>query len=784
MKIQKRLHNLLMFISIIFSSVLVHSQSTEEKIADITAQYFELDRENYHLQFNKGTYLTNETIWFKGFVFDKKNNTPYIETTNIYVNFFTPEGEKIGSKLLYAHDGIFQGDFKLNSSLKTGKYYFQVHTNWSNNFSEDESGVFRVEIINDSDGNISYLNNEPIVEFHPEGGVFLTGVNNIIGIAITDCNHEGLSISNGKVLNGKGEEISSFQTNAFGYGKFEILQARKENYHIVINYNNHQITKSLPQPQDTGTMLTVNNYSNESKTFISIRTNEQTKSTLAGKKLYLTVNQNDKINIVNFQVKENDHPIVLANTNLFDGVNIIRIIDENLNQLNERIIYKAHKNSFELNLETIKKNQDTVQVNAMSTTSNIKLGISILPEGSICSNTENTIFNSLLLTPYLKHSVPNAGLLFENPSRAKNFDLDLILLNQKSSKYDWSAMRNAPVIKYSFNKGLTLKGVINETLDQREKYKVQLFSFTGGINEFAEITDKNEFYFNNFIASDSLKVNFTLVKNGEKYKELNYYPQIVNNDKPFLKSLNRKQSSCISNQKITNSAPIDVPTLKDAVQLDDVTLINKSKKVVFDNMGKFGNSMSKAYKISDDDYKMYSNVVQYLAGHGFDAGSQMGNVYIRGRTKVSMTKPNIPSIYLDDNQLYEFNELDNFSLKYISEIYIDKNGTSIQSTGTGVIKIYTNKDYRSAPRKSKSKSFLIKNAFAPENSFIAPEYTSFDSNGFKKYGTIFWEPNLDSATNFIKFTMPTLKQKTVKVLIEGMSADGKIISEVKTLIVE
>lgn len=784
MKIKKSLLTLVMFVSIICSFLTAHSQSTEEKIANIAAQYFDLDRENYHLQFNKSTYLTNETIWFKGFVFDKKNNTPYTETANIYVNFFTPEGEKIESKLFYAHDGIFQGDFKLNNNLKTGKYYFQVYTNWSNNFSEDESAVFRVEIINDSEGTITYLNNEPIIEFHPEGGIFLTGVNNIIGVSITDCNQVGLSLSSGKVLNAKGEEISSFQTNAFGYGKFEIAQARKENYQIVINYNNHQIKKSLPQPQETGTVLTVNNYSNESKTFISIRTNDQTKTTLAGKKLYLTVNQNDKINIVNVQVKENDNPIVLANTNLFNGVNIVRVIDENLNQLNERIIYKSHKNNFELNLETIKKNQDTIQINGSATASNIKLGISILPEGTISSNNENTILSSLLLTPYLKHSIPNSGSLLENPSRAKNFDLDLILLNQKSSKYEWSTMKNAPVIKYPFNKGLTLKGIINETLDQREKYKVQLFSYAGGVNEFAAITDKNEFYFNNFIASDSLKVNFTLVKNGEKYKELNYYPQIISNDKPFLKPLNIRKTSCVSTQKIANSAPVDVPTLKDAIELEDISIVTNSKKNTLNNSDKLGNRMSKGYKISEDDYKMYSNVVQYIAGHGFEAGIYNGNVYVRGRAQLYFTKDNVPTIFLDDMQVYDFNMLDDLSLKIISEIYLNPNGTSIQSTGTGVIKIYTIKDYRSPPRKSKAKSFMIKNAFAPENNFIAPEYTSYDNNGFKKYGTIFWEPNLDSETNFIKLTMPTLKQKTIKVLIEGMSADGKFISEVKTLILE
>ncbi|HLF52224.1 MG2 domain-containing protein [Flavobacterium sp.] len=785
MKIQKKLFNLFLTVFAFFTIQNIQSQSIEEKIANITSQYFELDRENFHIQFNKSIYLTNESIWFKGFVYDKKNNIPNTETTNIYVILFNPEGKKLDTKLFFAENGVFQGDFKLNNSLKSGKYYLQVYTNWSNNFHEDESSIFRVKIINSNEGEIAYVASDPKIEFHPEGGIFLEGINNTIGISVMDCNNEGLSIAEAKVINEKGEEISSFQTNAFGYGKFEIMRARKENYKIVFTYNNNKIEKFLPLPQENGTLLLVNNFSNEAKTFVSIRTNEQSKRNLIGKNLYLTVNQNDRINIVNFQINENDHPIILSNKDLFDGINVLRIIDENLNQLNERIIYKSHKNNFELNLEVFKKKSDSIQINGISTSSNIKLGISILPEGTICSNNESTIFSSLLLNPYLKNSIPNSNYFFENPSKRKYFDLDLILLNQKISKYEWEAMKKIPIVKYPFNKGLTLKGIINETLDDRKKYKVQLFSFVEGINELADIKENNEFYFNNFIASDSLKVNFTLVKNGEKYKELNYYPQIINNDKPFLKSLEIKNSTCNQNQtKNINPVQIDIPTLKDAIQLNDISIISEPKKPVLTNQDKFGNSMSRGYKIADGDYKMYSNVIQFIAAHGFDAASQAGTVYIKGRTRISITRPNIPSVFLDDVQIYDFDILDNFSLKFINEIFINKNGTNIQSTGSGVIKIYTNKDYRAVPRKSKSKSFLIKNAFAAENIFIMPEYESFDSNGFNKYGTIFWEGNIENEGSVVKLSIPNLNQKSVKILIEGISADGKFISEVKTLSLE
>ena len=71
--------------------MVLTSQTTEEKIIKITTDYFELARENFHLQFNKTTYLAGETIWSKGFVLDKKTNFPSAETTNVYLDFLNLE---------------------------------------------------------------------------------------------------------------------------------------------------------------------------------------------------------------------------------------------------------------------------------------------------------------------------------------------------------------------------------------------------------------------------------------------------------------------------------------------------------------------------------------------------------------------------------------------------------------------------------------------------------------------------------------------------------------------
>ncbi|NBL63811.1 hypothetical protein GV828_01205 [Flavobacterium sp. NST-5] len=66
----------------------------KQAIAKAIEDYFFLERENIHVQFSKEVYLTNEKIWFKGYVYHRKNNLPFYNTTNVYAVFMTKMEEK------------------------------------------------------------------------------------------------------------------------------------------------------------------------------------------------------------------------------------------------------------------------------------------------------------------------------------------------------------------------------------------------------------------------------------------------------------------------------------------------------------------------------------------------------------------------------------------------------------------------------------------------------------------------------------------------------------------
>ena len=193
----------------------------------------------------------------------------------------------------------------------------------------------------------------------------------------------------------------------------------------------------------------------------------------------------------------------------------------------------------------------------------------------------------------------------------------------------------------------------------------------------------------------------------------------------------------------------------------------------------------RGFKISDGDYKMYTYLIPFLNSNGFNATSRMGQVSITSRIRNSLSRVNSPTVYLDEMELQEFDVLDNFSMQLIDEIFIDKYATNIQSKGGGgVIKIYTNQNYKSKASPIKSKTFVVKNGFSKTIPFINPNFGNFSDEGFKNYGTISWIPNAEKNQTSVLFTVPTYGQKELILFTEGISEDGKMISKITNLNIE
>ena len=186
--------NFFLLITFLVSSAMF-SQNNEEtvksKIGVVLENYFKLDREAIHVHVNKSTFLSEETIWYQGYIVTRKTTKPFY-TSNVFVLLFDEKGKQLSEKLVFADNGVFSGHIKLGPNLDSGNYYIQLYTNWMNNFTENESTLVKVNIINPDQGtqNTKKIVKETLkVYLNPEGKNLISGVSNTIGIRVKDCNN-------------------------------------------------------------------------------------------------------------------------------------------------------------------------------------------------------------------------------------------------------------------------------------------------------------------------------------------------------------------------------------------------------------------------------------------------------------------------------------------------------------------------------------------------------------------------------------------------------------------
>lgn len=773
-------------------NVFSQDQSLVEKtkISKQLVDYFALDRENIHLQLNKSCYLNNEQIWLKGYIIEKKNHLPFSKTSNVYVSLIDSQGVVLKTNLYYAENSSFDGYYKLQENYPTGIYYLHVYTNYMNNFVEDESSKYKINIINPSE-NTNLDNNKIIyktakMEFFPESGIFLEGISNVVGVKIFDCNKNGIEVKNAEVFNQKGDLITNFSTNNMGYGRFEIAQTNNEKYKVVYTLNEQKTENEMPLPALNGIIFSVNNYILPNKTSIKIKTNARSLGEIKSNNYMFVFHKTDESSFLDISFKDDklEQSILISNDQFSDGINAITLIDKNKTKISERVIYQLSTFKNKLDLSVLKKTRDSVSVSGISNVPFSELSISVVPNETDCAFFEKDIFNSLEFDSNLKTIFRNGSYYLNNTNRIKQLELDNVLICEEY-KYDWNNLMKIPnPEKHEFDNGLNVVGTINNAIVKKENYKIKMTSVSQGINNTIGINDKNEFAFENIIALDSTTIHFSLLSKDEKLENLKLYTQLRNNNKKFNKRFETETQSCeiITKKDIVNQTLF--PKIRKSISLDSINIIATKAKLKLTNNTRFSNGMSEAFKITDDIAASYTDLLSFISFNGFNVSNQGGIVNISSRATTTFLGSTSPAIFINDAPETDFNLLAGVNLNTIDEIYISKRGYGGGSgASNGVIRIYSKKGFSSInPIKIKSKSLLIQNGFQANKKFKNPKYSSFTDDGFKKFGTIDWKSRIlvDENGNF-KFSFPNYYDGSVKVIIEGISSEGKILSETRIL---
>ena len=746
------------------------------------ASYFTLDRENIHVHLDKNIFLAGEETWFRGYVLQRKLKLPN-QTTNVYGALIDGNGKVLKTELFYCVYGDFAGNIKLDKNLPSGKYYLQFYTNWMNNFIEDESSVYEISIINRTDKGLQKVSDKTAnIEFFPEGGNLVRNVKNNLVVKVSGCDRTTLPVTTLEIKNAKGESIKTVPINKYGYGRFDLVP-NEAGLKAVVKVNDKIHEELLPVAVVEGIALEVNNYSLEGKIIIKARTSEFSKNKYAGKPIFAVIHQDDKVVIYNLDFSAaTEATIMLPDADIFGGTNTIRIIDENLNQIAERTIFQ-HPGVLDISGISARADNSEVTVSGKLNNAMVTMSASVLPENTKTLASGDNLYSSLLLSPYIKNSKQHADrYFFENTGKARQYELDMYLACQ-TSKYRWAdILGGTPAQKFNFDRGLTVKVKLppnhakNKNLVIRLTYVPEFFQKTLQPDANGEVT------YEELILQDSTKIGITVLEKRVPRKDIKPTVQFFNALRTYNKMYKPEIVQC-SFVTDDNLSGIDMPAFAgETVELKEVVIEEKINPLRRQNSP--GHSQLRGYKITPQEVAGAYYLLDFIRNNGgFDVQVSGTDVSITGRARNSIQGARSrPMVYMNNMILMDFTQLFNIPLEEVDEIYMNANAMvpSINNT-FGIIRIYMKSNYTSA-KSSSDPGILVKDGFAKADRYNNDQYASTSGSGFENFGIIDWESKIyTNQQGEFSFKIPNTSQKTIKVLFEGFSADGKLISEVKTI---
>ncbi len=755
------------------------------KLEENVNEYYKLDRENIHVQFSKSKYFTNEKIYLSGYVFNQQNQLPSLYTTNVFVEIFNADGVFEARHMLFASDGTFKATIPIKADLESGNYYFRFYTHYMNNFQEDLSSVYPIEIINlfNNEYEITSKNTHAdlSINLYPESGVFLIGNSNYINVKVTNYQGKGIANNTGKVYDENNNVVATFFTNDFGYGKFEIKNPKNISYKVEVENNGCTYNQELKNPVMTGASISIDSYNIPNKTSFFIKSNIPNE-----KELYLVINQNSNI----LALPISNQSLVLQNEQLFKGINIARIIDKDFNVYAERLFYNHNTYDSEKTTSKNKKNiESTYSYSVFHHNSQV------IPEYNI--------YNSIYINPYTQEASTYNISYFNNPDRIKNFELDLFLMAQKPKEiFQNIATKNYPTEKFNFERGISIEGKVSSDFKPKKGQKIRLIAFPD-IMETTQLNSNNEFKFNNLILADSTHLYFALVGNGKNI-ELGITPKVTGNKRKFLKAFNVPTTiqpvDEISENNISSEEKL--PKMSNTILIEDVKIERTSLKRV----KQYG--MLTGYKAEEHTRYGGMRVIEFLRLHHFiirrgdPSGSGTSAKAVASSTNESESHYDfasiriystadqsrgftVPELYIDDIQYFEHSFLENLKMVDVDEIYLNRNiinpgkmnRTMMGGDSRGIIKIYLKPG--SVVNTADSKFHLLTGGFTTFSDFQSNLFTE-NNEVFRKFNTVYWQTLVQANKDNLQFKLPEHKNNT-QIFVEGINSDGTIFSKVEEI---
>jgi len=523
---------------------LLAQTGLERKMSNLQKHAVEFPFEKAYLHLDKSYYGAGDTIWFKAYVVTGSRHE--LSGISNVLNIELVDDRdlvKQNIKVLMVN-GLCQGGLPLPDSIKQGNYRVRAYTNWMRNAGEAYFFDRNVKIINAITvrdiklaDKASYKNavatklpaTKIDVQFFPEGGNLVSGIDCRIAFKATSPNGTGIAVT-GIVTDEQGNQLADLSSGKLGMGVFYLdAEAGKTYKAKITDANGVESVVQLPKAVNTGYVLSVAAAGPDHIRVIAqaagtLNAKESTVTLIArcGGEIYYEGKSKPGNNSFTTTILKNKFPTGIVQFTLYSSSG---------EPLNERLQFVNNNDNLKIDISSkklISLPRQKVKLNLTAKTNDNKpvkgsFSVSVIDETKVPADTINNdnILSNLLLTSDLKGYVENPGYYFASTNQQTVDDLDALMLTQGYRRFAWQPVAGndeVPPVIYPADTGLNISGRLTRINGKPViKEKVTLYTMDGGFFTLDTLTDNTgRFAFKNMIFPQG--TNF-VVQSDEKNRE-------------------------------------------------------------------------------------------------------------------------------------------------------------------------------------------------------------------------------------------------------------------------
>ncbi|MDT0557980.1 hypothetical protein RM697_04945 [Ichthyenterobacterium sp. W332] len=784
-----------LFICAILSIANTNAQQID--IADSFEDYHSAPRELAYVHLNKSVYIEGEMLGFKAYVLDKNTKQLSPNTSNLYCTISDEEGNILKKKLVYVNNGVANNVFNVDDSLSTGIYTFKAYTNWMRNFKEANHFEQTFKVL-DADNNakiesVKSSNLSVDLQTLGEGGHILYDVSNNIGIVAKNELGYGVGNATGRIKDDNGNVVSEFTLNEVGIAKTLFTPSQGNQYTIELDLADEVVSEPISSIESIGLNLQLMRA--KDRVLLEFKTNSASLSMIKEKVFKLALHNDSEIKISDFRFDEDQRLVMAYPMNeLYSGINIFTVFDEDNKPVLERLFF----NNQGIKRQKVSKTSLNVEVDSLVISLKLpdfkpedysSLSVSVLPSNTASYNHHNSILSQTYIQPYIKGAIENGHNYFKDSSRATMYNLDLLMLTQGWSSYNWDEIFNYnEVFAYPFERGIDVVANVN---GKKGKGNYIVYPLENSKTKLFELSDTDKVFTAKSLIpteDDLFRIGFLELQK-DKFKNkpslyLQFYPSEFADYSNTFSSI--KEADVFRDNQI--AIPNSLESWKNAEELDEVVI---TTDVSESRAEKLANKAvnSKVDIIEDYERRPGLRVDLYLQRLGWSTQYD----YFSGTLSIINPritwKDPVPLVYLDDALLTTSGSNSDFSLlTFITMDVVDYIEYELYGIGGGIrggagfIKIYTKQNNIPLNKAENVVTYDVPLRFSNAKRFYTPKYQYYNTKFFKEYGVIGWVPNLKPDDNGnLEFYIYDTKAENINLYIEGVVNGNSFVSE--TLII-